>query len=90
MESYAQPLATSAATASRRRHRTRPADIGRGRAGYVGCILVPQLLDRGYRVLLLDRLYFGEEALAGFRDRIELIVADVPTSPKVRVKMSTA
>src|SRR5438477_672247 len=52
-----------------------------GGAGYVGCILVPRLLERGYRVRLLDRLYFGEEALAGFRDRIELIVADVRDIP---------
>jgi nucleoside-diphosphate-sugar epimerase len=52
-----------------------------GGAGYVGCILVPRLLDRGYRVRVLDRLYFGEEALAGFRDRIELVVADVRDVP---------
>ena len=30
---------------------------------------------------LLDRLYFGEEALAEFRDRIELVVADVRDIP---------
>jgi nucleoside-diphosphate-sugar epimerase len=52
-----------------------------GGAGYVGCVLVPRLLDRGYRVRVLDRLYFGEEPLAGFRDRIELVVADVRDVP---------
>ena len=52
-----------------------------GGAGYIGCVLVPRLLDRGYRVRLLDRLYFGEEALASFRDRIELVVADVRDVP---------
>jgi nucleoside-diphosphate-sugar epimerase len=52
----------------------------RGGAGYIGC-LVPRLLDRGYRVRLLDRLYFGEEPLAGFRDRIELVHADVRDVP---------
>jgi nucleoside-diphosphate-sugar epimerase len=52
-----------------------------GGAGYVGCVLVPRLLERGYRVRVLDRLYFGEEALSGFRDRIELVVADVRDVP---------
>jgi nucleoside-diphosphate-sugar epimerase len=53
-----------------------------GGAGYIGCVLVPKLLDRGYRVRILDRLYFGEEALAGFRDRIELVVGDVRDIPE--------
>jgi nucleoside-diphosphate-sugar epimerase len=52
-----------------------------GGAGYVGCVLVQRLLDRGYRVRVLDRLYFGEEPLAGVRDRIELLVADVRDLP---------
>src|SRR3954467_3617717 len=52
-----------------------------GGAGYIGCVLVPRLLDRGYRVRVLDRLYFGEEAIAAFRDRIELVVADVREIP---------
>jgi nucleoside-diphosphate-sugar epimerase len=52
-----------------------------GGGGYIGCILIPRLLERGYRVRLLDRLYFGEEALAAFRDRIELVVADVRDVP---------
>jgi nucleoside-diphosphate-sugar epimerase len=53
-----------------------------GGAGYIGCVLVPRLLERGYRVRLLDRLYFGEEPLASFRDRIELVVADVRDLPE--------
>jgi nucleoside-diphosphate-sugar epimerase len=52
-----------------------------GGAGYIGCVLIPRLLDRGYHVRLLDRLYFGEESLASFRDRIELVVADVRDLP---------
>jgi nucleoside-diphosphate-sugar epimerase len=52
-----------------------------GGAGYIGCVLVPRLLDRGYQVRVLDRLYFGEEPLAGFRDRIELVTADVRDIP---------
>jgi nucleoside-diphosphate-sugar epimerase len=52
-----------------------------GGAGYIGSVLVPRLVDRGYRVRVLDRLYFGEDALAGVRDRIELVVADVRDIP---------
>jgi nucleoside-diphosphate-sugar epimerase len=53
-----------------------------GGAGYLGCILVPRLLDRGYRVRLLDRLYFGEDVISSFRDRVDLIVADVRDIPE--------
>jgi nucleoside-diphosphate-sugar epimerase len=52
-----------------------------GGAGYIGCVLVPRLLERGYRVRVLDRLYFGDDPLAGFRDQIELVVADVRAIP---------
>ena len=52
-----------------------------GGAGYIGSVLVPRLLERGYRVRVLDRLYFGEDALADVRDRIELVVADVRDIP---------
>jgi nucleoside-diphosphate-sugar epimerase len=52
-----------------------------GGAGYIGCVLVPRLLARGYRVRVLDSLYWGEEPLAGFRDRIELVEADVREMP---------
>ena len=52
-----------------------------GGAGYIGCVLVPRLLERGYEVRLLDRLYWGEEPLADFRDRIELVEADVRDMP---------
>jgi nucleoside-diphosphate-sugar epimerase len=52
-----------------------------GGAGYIGCVLVPRLLDRGYQVRLLDRLYWGEGPLAHFRDRIELVEADVRDMP---------
>lgn len=52
-----------------------------GGAGYIGCVLVPRLLARGYRVRVLDRLYFGKEPLAEFADQIDLVVGDVRELP---------
>ena len=52
-----------------------------GGAGYIGCILTERLLDRGYRVRLLDRLYWGHEPLAHVEDRIEVVEADVRDVP---------
>jgi nucleoside-diphosphate-sugar epimerase len=52
-----------------------------GGAGYIGCVLVPRLLERGYQVRVLDRLYWGDAPLAGFRERIELVEADVRDLP---------
>jgi nucleoside-diphosphate-sugar epimerase len=48
-----------------------------GGAGYVGCVLVEELLKRGYAVKVFDRLIFGEQGLQGVRDRIELVVGDM-------------
>src|SRR3954449_12533591 len=52
-----------------------------GGAGYIGSVLTERLLDRGYRVRILDRLYWGRSPLAGVIDRIELIEADVRDMP---------
>lgn len=48
-----------------------------GGAGYVGSVLARELLERGYAVKLLDRLYFGDEGLRDIRDRVELVVGDM-------------
>lgn len=52
-----------------------------GGAGYIGCVLVPRLLERGYQVRVLDRLYWGEPPLAHVRDRVEIVHADVREIP---------
>jgi len=52
-----------------------------GGAGYIGCVLIPRLVERGYKIRLLDRMYFGEQGLEGVRDRIESVVADVRDIP---------
>ncbi len=48
-----------------------------GGAGYIGCVLVRELLDRGETVRVFDKLFFGDDALAEFRDRIELVEGDI-------------
>ena len=52
-----------------------------GGAGYIGCVLTERLLARGYRVRVLDRLWWGPEPLAALRDRIEIVQADVREVP---------
>lgn len=52
-----------------------------GGAGYIGCVLSERLLDRGYRVRILDRLYWGRGPIASILDRVELIEADVRDMP---------
>ena len=49
-----------------------------GGAGYIGSVLVRKLLQRGYRVRVLDRLLYGEESLAPLygRHNFELIQGD--------------
>lgn len=48
-----------------------------GGCGYIGSVLVPILLERGYEVRVFDKLYFGDEPLREVRDKIELIPGDV-------------
>ncbi len=51
-----------------------------GGAGYVGAVLAEELLERGYAVKVLDRLYYGQDGLRDIRDRVELIVGDMRTA----------
>ena len=52
-----------------------------GGAGYVGSVLAEELLERGYAVRILDRLYYGENGLRTIRDRLELVVGDMRALP---------
>lgn len=50
-----------------------------GGAGYVGSVLVPRLLQEGYRVKVLDLFLYGREPLAAVADHpdLELMEGDV-------------
>ncbi len=47
-----------------------------GGAGYVGAILVPKLLDRGYMVTVIDLLIFGEKVLPDHQN-LNVIKGDI-------------
>ena len=48
-----------------------------GGAGYIGSVLVKKLVEHGEKVRVFDKLYFGDFALNGVKDRIDLIPGDV-------------
>src|SRR3954465_13995215 len=47
-----------------------------GGAGYVGAVLVPKLLDKGYSVRVLDLMLFGEDVLPQHKN-LEVIKGDM-------------
>src|SRR6266540_3521236 len=53
-----------------------------GGAGYIGAVLVPMLLERGYRMRVVDRFYWGTAPLAPVLDRVEIVHADVRDLPR--------
>jgi len=50
-----------------------------GGAGYLGCVLCRMLLEKGYHVRILDRLYFGEKPLEGIinNPKLKFIRGDI-------------
>jgi nucleoside-diphosphate-sugar epimerase len=50
-----------------------------GGAGYIGCIAVRQLLEKGEAVRVFDKLYFGDRGLADVADKIDLVQGDLRT-----------
>lgn len=47
-----------------------------GGAGYVGCVLVPKLLDAGYEVTVYDLMLFGDAGLPA-HERLRVVKGDI-------------
>jgi len=48
-----------------------------GGAGYVGCVLVPKLLEKGYDVVVFDLMLFGSDGLPKGHNRLQVIEGDL-------------
>lgn len=48
-----------------------------GGAGYVGSLLVPQLLDAGHQVTVYDIMYFGDEFLPKSNPNLKVVKGDI-------------
>jgi len=54
-----------------------------GAAGYVGSLLVPQLLDLGYKVTAFDIMYFGDDFLPKSNPNLKVIKGDIRDTAKL-------
>jgi len=48
-----------------------------GGAGYIGSVLVKELLKKGEKVRVYDKMYFGDSSLADVKGKIDIISGDV-------------
>lgn len=55
-----------------------------GGAGYCGSLLVPQLLESGYRVTVYDTLFFGDDFLPKNNANLNIIKGDIRNSQKLK------
>ena len=54
-----------------------------GGTGYVGSLLVPQLIDQGYRVTVYDTNYFGDERLFSKNPKLRCFKGDIRDTDKL-------
>ena len=54
-----------------------------GGAGYVGSLLVPQLLDAGYSVTVYDIMYFGDHFLPKANPNLKVVQGDIRDTQKL-------
>ncbi|HHG74675.1 MAG TPA: SDR family oxidoreductase [Persephonella sp.] len=48
-----------------------------GAGGYIGSVLVPILIEKGYSVLALDRFFFGKDKLPSSNGSLNVLEADI-------------
>ena len=58
-----------------------------GGAGYVGSLLVPQLLELGYKVTAYDIMYFGDDFLPKHNPSLTVIKGDIRDAGKLSAAM---
>jgi nucleoside-diphosphate-sugar epimerase len=61
-----------------------------GGAGYVGAVLVPKLLNKGYNVTVLDLMIYGEEVFDGIKDKsnLKLVKGDMRDQPLLKKSLA--
>jgi len=60
-----------------------------GGAGYVGSLLVPQLLDAGHRVTVYDVMYFGDAFLPKNNPALTVIRGDIRDTAKLALALKS-
>src|SRR5262245_11916142 len=60
-----------------------------GGAGYVGCALVPMLLDAGYQVVVYDLMLFGSEGLPK-HPRLDVVAGDIRDTARLAASLKGA
>jgi len=63
-----------------------------GGAGYIGAILVPALLDRGFKVAVVDNFMYAQDSLAAvcYHPRFSVVRGDVRSSDTMRPLLKDA
>jgi nucleoside-diphosphate-sugar epimerase len=63
-----------------------------GGAGYIGSVLVPALLDRGFAVTVVDNFMYGQDSLAAvcYRPELSLVAGDVRSMATMRPLIARA
>ena len=54
-----------------------------GGTGYVGSLLIPQLIDLGYNVTAYDTMYFGDASLFRPNPRLKVLAGDIRDTAKL-------
>ncbi|MEQ9360858.1 MAG: GDP-mannose 4,6-dehydratase, partial [Rhodospirillales bacterium] len=55
-----------------------------GGAGYVGSLLAPQFLARGYKVTVFDIMYYGDDFLPKDNPNLRIVKGDIRDTAALR------